>query len=70
MTPVSELYDTGKRYGSIPDITCWMERKFEEFNYYLAQLLSGRGYFSKHLLNIGKMAQSNCIQYDASSDDT
>ena len=46
-----------------------MERKFEEVNYYLTQLLSGRGYFCKYLFKMGKMTPPNYIYRDAFSDD-
>ena len=46
-----------------------MERKFEEVNYCLTQLLSGHGYFSKYLFKMGKMTRPTCIYDDASIDD-
>ena len=50
------------------NITAWIERKFEEGYFYLIRLLSGHGYFCKHLFNMGKMARPNCIYGDASID--
>ena len=45
-----------------------MEMKFGEVNYYLTQLLSGRGYFCKYLFELEKMTRLNCIYEDASID--
>ena len=33
----------------LPDITRWMERKFEEVDYCLTELLSVHGYFCKYM---------------------
>ena len=45
----------------MPDIWPWIDRKFEEVNYYVTQLLSGHRYFSKYLHKMGKTASPYCL---------
>ena len=49
----------------LPDIIRWMERKFEEVNYYMTQLLPEESYLCKYLFRMGKMTRQNCIYCDA-----
>ena len=74
MMPESEPYSIVKKNGTLRRVVDGqqnffqiLERKFEEVNYYLIQLLSGRGYFRKYLFKMGKVTQSNCI-YEPSMD--
>ena len=45
----------------IPDIRPWIGRKFEEVNYYVTQMLSGRVYFRNYLHRMAKTASPYCL---------
>ena len=44
----------------IPNTRPWIGWRFGEVNYYVTQMLSGHGYFRKHLHRIGKTASPYC----------
>lgn len=45
----------------IPQLSCWMERKHGEVNFYITQFLSGHGYFRSYLYRMGKVSTPYCI---------
>ena len=79
--PKNKQYNTGemeKLYAEtssrwtvkfVPDITRWMERKFDEVNCYLTQLLSKHGYFCMYTYIFGHYNPSDRI-FDPASHTT
>lgn len=52
----------------IGHLRLWTDRQHGEIDYYLAQLLSGHGYFRSYLHRIGKSASAECLYCPGSAD--
>ena len=51
-------------YRLIPELTTWLNRKHGEVGFYLAQALSGHGYFNAYLRRFKKRDEETCCYCD------
>ena len=47
----------------IPELTTWLDRKHGQIGFYLAQALSGHGYFNAYLKRFKKIDDKSCSYY-------
>ena len=56
-------------YRLIPELATWLNRKYGEVGFYLAQALSGYGYFNAYLKRFKKRDEEMCYYCDSPVDD-